>query len=98
MKTHAERARGHHDNSKEAHTSTETRMSGRRLAIFRHIALHGPATDRQLRDALFPGGDMNMIRPRVSELLDMGALVETGRATCPTTGMTVRVVDLADRV
>ena len=90
--------RGHHEHSIKTYYKQKPKMTGRRLTIYMDILDYGPSTDREVLDRLFPGGDMNMVRPRISELLDMGELEEVGKATDATTGMTVRVVDLKDRM
>lgn len=89
--------RGHHQNSKEAfHDGEGKRIFSRRQAqIYEWLLAHGPATDREVRDGLFPGRDMNSVRPRISELLDAGALIETGRVKCRETGLNVRRVAVA---
>ena len=51
----------------------------------------GPMTDRQIKDALLLD-DMNSVRPRITEMVRDGILVEIGSTTCPVTGMTVRTV------
>jgi predicted HTH transcriptional regulator len=86
--------RGRHNNSLAAHGElTSTTMSARRAAIVAWLAAHGPATDRQVRDALFGiAADMNMVRPRITELLDAGALRECGSVECEVTGRRVRQV------
>ena len=90
--------RGHHEHSIKTYYKQKPKMSGRRLAIYMDILDYGPSTDREVLQRLYPGGDMNMVRPRISELLDMGELEEVGKATDAATGMTVRVVDLKDRM
>lgn len=85
--------RGHHENSIATHEAIAPVASGRRAEIRCWLMEHGPATDRQVRDGLFgQGADMNMVRPRVTELIDAGSVIEDGRVRCPTTGMTVRLV------
>ena len=85
--------RGHHINSLEAHEAGREQAGARRLAIVEWVRLHGPATDRQIRDGLFgERADMNMVRPRVSEAIDAGEIEEYGRAIDALTGRRVRRV------
>lgn len=85
--------RGHHENSIEAHASAHGAASGRRAEILRYVAAHGDCTDRDICAGLFgPGRDMNLVRPRVTELLRAGLLIEAGNVRDPVTGMTVRQV------
>ena len=87
--------RGRHADSLAAHGALDQeRLTGRRAQIVTWLARHGrPATDREVRDALYgQAADMNMVRPRISELLDAGALREAGTARDAATGMTVRLV------
>ncbi len=51
-------------------------------------------TDRDVA-ARVGAKDMNQVRPRITELLEVGVLVATGRAKCPATGKTVRTCRLA---
>ena len=54
-----------------------------------------PLTDREIMIRLgFP--DANSVRPRVTELLGMGELIEVDSVRCPITGKTVRRVKLAN--
>ena len=64
----------------------------RKAQIVEWLRKFGPANDRMVRDGLYPGADMNMVRPRITELLDAGALRECGGRVCPETGRTVRMV------
>lgn len=93
--------RGRHSNSLEAHEALCSLLTGRRAQIVGWLAGNGPATDREIATGLFgPNADMNMVRPRVTELLDAGALREADRVRDEITGMTVRRValtGLADR-
>ena len=48
-------------------------------------------TDRQVMTAL-GFSDMNTVRPRLTELIKMGALLEGESVTCPVTHKTVRTI------
>ncbi len=87
--------RGRHDHSLAAHGEIGASLAARRAAIVAWLHNHGPATDRQVRDGLFGQlADMNMVRPRITELLDCGALRECGSVTCPATGRRVRQIEV----
>jgi hypothetical protein len=86
--------RGCHENSLAAHDASAEVLTGRRALIVAWLAAHGrPATDREIAHGMFgDAADMNMVRPRVSELLAAGALEEVGKTRDALTGMTVRTV------
>jgi hypothetical protein len=85
--------RGRHDNSLAAHDALARALTGRRAEIMAWLDVHGPATDRQIVEGLFhAGADMNLVRPRVTELLDAGLLAECGKVRDEATGMMVRRV------
>lgn len=87
--------RGRHADSLAARAALDAEaLTGRRAQIVAWLHGHGrPATDREIAHGLFgDGADMNMVRPRISELLDAGALREAGTARDAATGMTVRLV------
>ncbi len=92
---HYQDGRGRHADSLAAHGAlSPAALTGRRAQIVAWLHGHGrPATDREIAQGLFgEGADMNMVRPRISELLDAGALREAGTARDAATGMTVRLV------
>lgn len=95
---HSADGRGRHANSLEAHGSIEAALEGRRAEIVAWVDLHGPCTVRCIRDGLFgEWADMDMVRPRVTELLAAGRLVECGKVPDHATGRSVMMVDLAGR-
>ena len=68
-------------------------LSGRKAAIAEWLRAYGPATDRQVRDALFGDrADMNMVRPRITELVKIGVCHEVGSVKDEATGLHVRSV------
>lgn len=89
--------RGRHSNSLAAREQAAPMITGRRAEVLAWLTVHGPATDREVLAGLYPGGDANMVRPRITELLDMGALRECGRRRCDVTGMSVRIVDAIEK-
>jgi hypothetical protein len=87
--------RGRHENSLGAHDAMSVELRGRRAEVMGWLRDHGPATDRQVRDGLYgPNADMNMVRPRISELLDARVLRELDRVEDASTGMQVRRVEV----
>jgi hypothetical protein len=86
-----------HDNSLAAYKTEEKTLSKRAWDIYRWLAAHGPATDRQVATGMqFP--DMNCVRPRITELLAAGWAVEIGTTQCPITRKTVRLVKTVDHL
>lgn len=83
-----------HANSHAAHEelSADGRLSKRQAVIYAWMAAHPqPWTDRGVAAHLnFP--DMNCVRPRITELIGRGLLVEVDSVRCPVTGKTVRRV------
>ncbi len=87
--------RGRHDNSLAAHGDDRLQraLTGRRAEIVAWLRAHGPATDREIVEGVFfAGADMNLVRPRVTELLDARAVEEVDRVRDTATGMMVRRV------
>lgn len=82
-----------HQNSIDAYYQEEPRLSRRALAICDWLEVHGPATDRQIMQAL-GFREPNAVRPRITELIDMSKVREVRSTRCPVTGKTVRVVDV----
>lgn len=92
--------RGRHENSLavRADAAAAARLSGRRALIAEWVAAHGPATDREIARGLFgAGADMNLVRPRVSELLAAGVMREAGCVCDSETGARVRRVEMQNR-
>lgn len=81
-----------HDNSVSAYRAEEVKLSRRAQDVFAWIQLHGPHTDREvMRGMGFT--DMNAVRPRITELLELRKLMEVGNVRCTVTGKSVRRVD-----
>lgn len=53
-------------------------------------------TDRQAKERLGEA-DMNAVRPRITEMVDSGVLVECGKMKDEVTGKTVRVCAIAEK-
>lgn len=83
-----------HQHSIEAYHSEQPRLSRRALSILQWLELHGPSTDREIVCGM-GFSDMNCVRPRVTEAIDAGALVEVGEKRCSMTRKMVRIVDLS---
>lgn len=83
-----------HEHSIAAYHDELPRLSRRALKIIDWLELHGPATDREVKDGM-GFGDMNSVRPRITEAVELGALVEVSEKRCSLTGKTVRIVALS---
>ena len=87
-----------HEDSLAARECHQERLAGRMLEVWEWLRAHGPATDRECRDALFgAAADMNMVRPRITDLKRLGFVRETGRRIDAATGVPVRVVEALSR-
>jgi hypothetical protein len=82
-----------HENSLDAYRAEQPRLSARAMRVLEWIEAHGAATDRQVMHGL-GFKDPNAVRPRITELVDAGRLLEVRNTKCPETGKTVRVVDV----
>ena len=82
-----------HPNSLQAYREERPKLNGRKKLIFDYICRHGACTDREIMSAL-GFSDMNTIRPRTNELLQMGVLREVDDTRCDVTGKLVRRVDV----
>jgi predicted HTH transcriptional regulator len=82
-----------HDNSIAAYRAEETKLSRRAEDVLAWITQHGPHTDREVMAGM-GFREPNSVRPRITELIDAGKLLEVCSRRCPVTGKTVRVVDI----
>ena len=83
-----------HDNSMQSYHELDGLNKRCKMVV---SALHdlGIATDRRIKDHLsLP--DMNNVRPRVTELIKLGLLIECGVETCEVTNKSVRKVRLSN--
>ena len=82
-----------HKNSRKAYHEERPKLSDRCATIMEWFEWRSPntLTDRQVM-AHMRFTDMNAVRPRITELIDAGYLMEVGKVKCPVTGKTVRVV------
>ena len=83
-----------HQNSIAAYHADLPRLSRRAQAIIAWLELHPRSTDREVMLGM-GFSDMNCVRPRITEAVDAGALVEVGETVCSFTRKTVRLVDLS---
>lgn len=82
-----------HENSVQAFHAEEPKLSTRAAAILDWISEHGPHTDREVMEGM-GFTDMNSVRPRITELIDLNKLMEVGKLQCPVTNHRVRRVDV----
>ncbi|MBL18697.1 MAG: hypothetical protein CMC82_02560 [Flavobacteriaceae bacterium] len=86
-----------HENSKNCFHEIRGQLKGRRKDIYLTLLKRGKEmTDREVKDELGLG-DMNAVRPRITELLKAERLWEVGETKCPVTGKTVRLVSTERR-
>jgi predicted HTH transcriptional regulator len=78
-------------NSVNAYYTEKPKLNGRRKLIFECIKKLQPVTDRQIMRHL-GFTDPNTTRPRVTELIKLGYLVEVSNTKDKTTNKTVRQV------
>lgn len=83
-----------HDNSVAAYRVEEPKLSARAAAVLAWIVQHGPHTDRQVAYGMGFGENLNAVRPRITELIELCKLMEVCSVTCPVTHKTVRKVDI----
>lgn len=85
-----------HENSKQSYQDIKPELSGRRREIYLTMLQYMPvATDREIKDKMGLG-DMNSVRPRITELIKSGHLEETNSTKCPITNKTVRKVKIVN--
>lgn len=83
-----------HKNSILTYDELESYLSGRRGQVYNYLVANGEATDRQIKEGL-GYDDMNMVRPRVTELVQFGIVVECGDTVDKRTSRPVRIVKVA---
>lgn len=80
-----------HDHSIQTFYETEQERAKRRAEVFEaFIKIGRPATDREICYSL-GYSDLNSTRPRVSEMIDSGELIEVGKVIDHVTGRKVRI-------
>jgi hypothetical protein len=78
-----------HANSLTAYREERPKLNGRKKLIYDYISRRGPCTDREIMSAL-GFSEPNAIRPRCTELLQMGLLTESDSIRDDLTGKRVR--------
>jgi hypothetical protein len=80
-----------HINSLDTYYAEKAKLSQRAVEIYEYLDRHPQGlTDRQIRNGLYPGRDLNAVRPRLTEMVSAGWLIECGSST--EDGRTVRIV------
>lgn len=77
-------------NSLAAYSRTE--MGPKMREVYRGLLQYGPCTDRELKAAM-GFTDMNQVRPRLNDLIDINCARVVCDVQCATTGKTVRLVE-----
>lgn len=85
--------RAMHENSLAAFREEGSRLTSRALAVLGWVEQFGPATDREVMRGM-GFSDPNAVRPRLTELVQAGKLMEVCTRKDEKTGKTVRVVDI----
>lgn len=80
-----------HDNSRDSWREEKPRVYGRRQQILSAFRTAGTLTDRGVANFL-GWEDMNKVRPRITEMVDDGTLVEVGSVYCQKTRRLVRLL------
>jgi len=84
------------ENSLLAYYSNMDVFSKREQSILGWLMMHeGAYTDRQIKDGMSLA-DMNHVRPRITNLVDMNVLEEVDHVKCRVTKRRVRVVALSE--
>ena len=81
------------ENPMQAHPHS-IKLSKRAGEILDWVTVRGPRTDRQVAREMGFGQNLNAVRPRITELICDGLLMEVCSVICPTTKKRVRLVDL----
>lgn len=82
---------GMHINSLLAFDEARKSLNDRCQKILRVIEKFPDSTDRDILHEL-GWSDMNMVRPRITEMVQKGLVVETGSMTCGITGRKCRTL------
>ena len=86
-----------HDNSIQTFYETEQERAKRAADVYEAFVRMGrPVSDREVMDAL-GYRDMNAVRPRITEMIDAGELIEVGKVRDHVTGRRVRITKIRER-
>lgn len=80
-----------HEHSLRAYREERPALSRRAADVLEVVRMFGPLTDREITETM-GFSECNACRPRVTELIAAGLLVEHDSVRCPVTGKTVRRV------
>jgi predicted HTH transcriptional regulator len=83
-----------HANSVDCYHAEKAKLSKRADAVLAWVTEKGPRTDREIAYGMGFGENLNAVRPRITELIDAGLLMEVGDVRCPVTSKRVRRVDI----
>ena len=83
-----------HPNSLIAYQEEARKFNDREKMIYGHLTMtHAPITDREVKDYLFgKAGDMNNVRPRITDLIEKKWVIEVDKIRDYVTGKSVRRV------
>jgi hypothetical protein len=84
---------GVHINSIQAYHGERLTLSKRASDVLWFVRENGACTDREVMVGM-GFTEPNSVRPRITELLEEGLLVDAGNTKCRFTGKTVRRVDI----
>lgn len=79
------------ENSIDTYIELKDHLSGRSLEVYKYIEKHGKSTERQIKDGL-GYDDMNAVRPRVTEMIESGLLIEGLKVRDSVTNRPVRTI------
>lgn len=82
-----------HINSKEAYDEIRNKVTDRQRSIIKVVERYPNSSDRDVLNEL-GWHDMNMVRPRITELVQRGLLVESGARLCAITDRKCRTLKL----
>jgi len=82
-----------HINSRAAHILICQTLPARKSEVYGAVLTLACATDRDVA-ALLGYADLNRVRPRITEMLGEGTLIERDSRRCPVTHRMVRTVSL----
>ena len=82
-----------HTNSLIAYYDERKKFNKREKLVYGQLAFGGTQTDREIKDAIFSANvDMNAVRPRISDLIAKGWIIECGKVKDKVTHKLVRIL------
>jgi len=79
------------ENSIDTFIALKDHLSGRSLEVYSYIEKNGQCTEREIKDGL-GYDDMNAVRPRVTEMIESGLLIEGLKVRDGVTNRPVRTI------